>query len=224
MDEQQARAAVAKALTNIPEKNFSDWPGGWPDQIGMSLIDAVYSIRAVYKTKRPSKGVLGRAKAFREAHPQAANDLRFLRGLGEERIREIMGNGKTVGRYKAACIIEVTDNFLSLDSPVSTAADLQPLSRLHKDAYKRVKGLGDVTYEYFTMLLGQPGIKTDRMIQGFVDAALKEQQLPPVSAEIARGIVEAVQAAERPNVELHKFDHAIWLYQRSLLKGGRRLR
>ncbi|WP_206073965.1 hypothetical protein, partial [Pseudarthrobacter sp. AG30] len=50
----------------------------------------------------------------------------------------------------------------------------------------------------------------DRMIRGFVDAALKEQHLAPVKAETARRIVAAVHAAERPDVELQKFDHAIW--------------
>lgn len=218
MDEQQAIAAVSKAVRGIPEENFSAWPGGWPDQIGMSLIDAVYSIRAVYKTKDPAKGVLGRAKSFRDAYPGATNDLKCLRDLGEKQIRAIMGNGKTVGRYKSECVIDAADNFLSLRPPVGKAAQLRALDPNHRQAYTDVKGLGDVTYEYLTMLLGQPGIKADRMIRGFVDAALKEQHLAPLGAATARRIVAAVQAAERPDVELHKFDHAIWIYQRDLPK------
>ncbi|WP_324642361.1 hypothetical protein [Pseudarthrobacter sp. LT1] len=218
MDEQRAIAAVAKALGSIPEKDFSAWPGGWPDQIGVSLVDAVFSIRAVYKTKHPAKGVLGRAKLFRDAYPDAANDLECLRNLGEKRIREVMGNGKTVGRFKSECIIEAADNFLSLTPPVRSATHLHALDPDHRSAYTEVKGLGDVTYEYLTMLLGQPGIKADRMIRGFVDAALKEQHLAPVTAETARRIVAAVHAAERPDVELQKFDHAIWIYQRDLPK------
>lgn len=220
MDEQQAIAAVAKAVKGIPEENFSAWPGGWPDQIGMSLLDAVYSIRAVYKTKNPSNGVLGRAKSLNHTHPDVANDLKLLRDLGEKRIRVIMGNGKTGGRYKSECVIEAADNFLSLESPVSAATHLRPLDPEHRKAYTDVKGLGDVTYEYFTMLLGNPGIKADRMIRGFVDAALKKQQLAPVSAEAAWRIVKAVQAAERPDVKLQKFDHAIWIYQRNLPKSS----
>ena len=218
MDEQLAIAAVAKALGHIPEENFTAWPGGWPDQIGMSLVDAVFSIRAVYKTRNPAKGVLGRAKSFRDAYPGAANDLECLRNLGERRIREVMGNGKTVGRYKSECIIEAANNFLSLKHPVRVATHLQTLNPAHKRAYTNVRGLGEVTYEYFTMLLGKPGIKADRMIRGFVDAALKEQHLAPVEASTARRIVAAVQAADRPDVELHKFDHAIWMYQRDLAK------
>ncbi|RAX15343.1 hypothetical protein DC347_17915 [Pseudarthrobacter sp. AG30] len=220
MDEQQAVVAVAKALDRIPEENFTAWPGGWPDQIGMALVDAVFSIRAVYKTKDPVKGVLGRANSFLDAYPDAANDLECLLSLGEMRIRKVMGNGKTVGRYKSECIIEAACNFLSLTPPVRTAAHLRALDPDHKRAYTEVKGLGDVTYEYLTMLLGQPGIKADRMIRGFVDAALEEQHLAPVKAETARRIVAAVHAAERPDVELQKFDHAIWMYQRDLPKGA----
>jgi hypothetical protein len=218
MDERKAIAAVARAVQSIPEENFNAWPGGWPDQVGMSLVDAVYSIRAVYKTKNAAKGVLGRAKAFRDAHPDATNDLKRLRDLGEKPIRQIMGNGRTHGRYKSECIIEAADNFLSLKPPVSIAAHLQAIDPNHKWAYTRVRGLGDVTYEYFTMLLGQPGIKADRMIRAFVDTALKEQHLAPVSAATAHRIVSAVQALDRPDVELHKFDHAIWMYQRDLPK------
>lgn len=218
MDERQAIAAVVKAVKSIPEENFSAWPGGWPDQVGMSLIDAVYSIRAVYKTKDPARGVLGRAKSFRDAHPNAKNDLEYLRALGEKPIREIMGNGKTGGRYKSECIIEAADNFLSLEPRVSSAEHLRAPDPKHRRAYTNVKGLGGVTYEYLTMLLGQPGIKADRMIRGFVNTALKEQHLGPVDAATARRMIAAVQAAERPDVELHKFDHAIWMYQRHLPK------
>lgn len=132
-----------------------------------------------------------------------------------------MGNGRTVGRYKSECIIEAANNFLSLTPPAGTARRLNPPGTDHRRAYTDVKGLGDVTYEYFTMLLGQPGIKADRMIRGFVDTALKEQLLAPVSANRARRIVAAVHAAERPDVELQKFDHAIWIYQRDLSKSAK---
>lgn len=207
-------AAVSEAVKQIPATHFSAWPGGWPDEIGSSLVDAVYSIRSVYKTKDSTRGVLGRLKLFRELHPEATNNLQTLKELGEKTIREVMGNGKTGGRYKSECVVAAADNFLRLKQPVIAADELQALDLQHKRAYTNVRGLGDVTYEYFTMLLGQPGIKADTMIRGFVDAALKDQRIKPVSADEAREIVAAVQAADHPEVELHKFDHGIWLYQR----------
>lgn len=218
MNEQQAVAAVAKAVRVIEEEHFAAWPGGWPEQIGIALIDAVYSIRANYHAKDPAKGVLNRAHTFREAHPNAANDLELIRSLGEKRIRDVMGNGKSSGRYKSACVVEAADNLLSLDPPVGSAAQLTALDPTHKHAYTSVHGLGWVTYEYFTMLLGQPGIKTDTMIRRFVDTALTQQGLSTVDAHIARQLVETVHASERPHIGLHEFDHAIWLHQRVVSK------
>lgn len=134
----------------------------------MALIDAVYSIRANYHAKDPTKGVMNRARAFRDLYPDAIDDLAGLRALGEEPIRKVMGNGKSSGRYKSVCIIEAAENFLTLASPVKSAGDLEALDPVNKRAYTAVKGLGWVTYEYFTMLLGQPGIKADTMIRRFV--------------------------------------------------------
>lgn len=218
MDEQQAVTAVAKAVKGIDEAHFAAWPGGWPDQIGMALIDAIYSIRANYHAKDPAKGVLNRTRAFRKMHPEAANDLESIRSLGEKGIRDLMGNGKSSGRHKSVCVIEAAENLLSLDPPVRHAAQLIALDRDHQRAYTSVHGLGWVTYEYFTMLLGQPGIKADTMIRRFVDTALTEQGLAPVDARTARRLVETVHASERPLLGLHEFDHAIWLHQRAASK------
>ncbi|KSU75394.1 hypothetical protein GA0061083_2842 [Pseudarthrobacter enclensis] len=215
---QDAMAAVAKAVKQIPQKNFSVWPGGWPDEIGTSLIDAVYSIRSVYKTQDSSKGVLGRLRVFRENHPEAVNDLHALTQLDEKKLRDIMGNGKTAGHYKSECVLTAANNFLKLDAPVIAAGQLDSLDPQHKRAYTTVRGLGGVTYEYFTMLLGKPGIKADTMIRGFVDAALAQQRMKPVSAQEARDIVAAVHASDPLGVKLHEFDHGIWLYQRAINK------
>ncbi|WP_372697509.1 hypothetical protein [Arthrobacter sp. JSM 101049] len=216
MNEQQAIKAVAQSARSIDEEHFSVPLGGWPDQIGMALIDAVYSIRASYHAKSPTKGVLNRARAFREKYPESANDLQQIRDVGKEAIRNVMGNGKSSGRHKSVCLVEAADNLLSLDPPVRNARQLKALDPNHKRAYTSVRGLGWVTYEYFTMLLGQPGIKADTMIRRFVDTALEKEGLPPVDTHTARRIVEAAHAQERPAMGLSAFDHAIWLHQRTV--------
>lgn len=218
MDQQRAVAAVIKAVEDIDETHFSTWPDGWPNQIGMALIDAVYSIQANYHAKDPAKGVLNRARAFRESYPDAATDLEQLQALGEEPIRVVMGNGKSAGRYKSVCVVEAAQNFLSLDPPVKRANQLDTRDFGHKRAYTAVKGLGWVTYEYFTMLLGKPGVKADTMICRFVDTALVKEGLSPVASHTARQLVQAAQVAAYPHIELHHFDHAIWLHQRAVSK------
>lgn len=212
----QSVETVTNAVKNIDEIHFATIPDGWPDQIGIALVDAVYSIQADYLAKDPTKGVLNRVRAFRSAYPEAANDLEQLSSLGEQAIREVMGNGKSAGRYKSVCVVEAVENFLSLDPPVKNASHLQASNPDHKSAYITVKGLGWVTYEYLTMLLGQPGIKADTMICRFVDTALAEAGLAPVDAHTAWRLVEAVQVAAYPHIELHHFDHAIWLHQRAI--------
>lgn len=218
--DQQFVVAVTNAVKNIDKIHFAALPDGWPDQIGIALVDAVYSIQADYLAKDPTKGVLNRVRAFRSAYPEAANDLERLCSLGEQAIREVMGNGKSAGRYKSVCVAEAAENFLALDPPVKNASHLHALNPDHKRAYTAVKGLGWVTYEYLTMLLGQPGIKADTMICRFVDTALTEAGLAPVDAHAARRLVEAVQVAAYPHIELHHFDHAIWLHQRAVSSRG----
>ena len=218
--DQQSVVAVTNAVKNIDKIHFAALPDGWPDQIGIALVDAVYSIQADYLAKDPTKGVLNRVRAFRSAYPEAANDLERLCSLGEQAIREVMGNGKSAGRYKSVCVAEAAENFLALDPPVKNASHLHALNPDHKRAYTAVKGLGWVTYEYLTMLLGQPGIKADTMICRFVDTALTEAGLAPVDAHAARRLVEAVQVAAYPHIELHHFDHAIWLHQRAVSSRG----
>src|SRR6202451_162167 len=47
---------IAKILPHIDAAigephGWGKWPGGWPDDIESALIDAVFSARAVYRTK-----------------------------------------------------------------------------------------------------------------------------------------------------------------------------
>lgn len=143
--DQQSVVAVTNAVKNIDKIHFAALPDGWPDQIGIALVDAVYSIQADYLAKDPTKGVLNRVRAFRSAYPEAANDLERLCSLGEQAIREVMGNGKSAGRYKSVCVVEAAENFLALDPPVKNASHLHALNPDHKRAYTAVKGLGWVT-------------------------------------------------------------------------------
>ncbi len=52
-----------------------------------------------------------------------------------------------------------------------------------KRVYTGVQGLGYVTFEYFTMLLGIPGVKVDIMIKRFITEALSTAGLESVDAQ-----------------------------------------
>lgn len=187
----------------------------------------MFSIRAHYG------GVAERLEEFAALHPEAVNSLEALSRLPESALRKVMGNGVTAGVTKASAVLEAAQAFRSLAignaPPLETASDVRDLvgRQMHvderpwvdclKDAYTGVNGLGWVTFEYFLMLLGIPGVKADTMIRRFVADALGVDtgQIP---AGKARDLVVAAHGQVAPHLpggpDLTQFDHGLWLYQR----------
>lgn len=216
MTEQQQIDAIRTALRAIPNEYFSAWPGGWPEELGTALVEAVYSIQATYNAKDPKRGVAGRLRTFRTDHPEARNDLGVLTTIGEERIREIMGDTKVSrGRkYKSVAVLEAAENLRSLSPAVNAAGDFRKADPNEvQRAYTSVNGLGWVTFDYLGMLLGRPGVKSDVMINRFVNEALAAEDLPGVSREQSKALLTAVQEQDAPAENLTFLDHAIWLHE-----------
>lgn len=205
-------AVYRMPLTPIhPLKARAFHGGGWPDEVGMALIDAVFSIRAKYRAVTPGRGVYGRARAFHAAHSEARDDLRALVDVGDQRIREFMGDSETRGRLKPTCVVEAAQELLALTPPVITAVDARAAGQeVLMRAYSSVPDLGRVTAEYFTMLLGFPGVKPDTMVVRFVNAALAADGLPAVNKSLARELVIAAHADDPRGATLTQFEHAIW--------------
>lgn len=72
--------------------------------------------------------------------------------------------------------------------------------------------ISGLSWDYFLMLCGLPGVKSDRMVRRFVAEALNRTELD-VSASHARELV--VEAADRLAVDTRFIDYAIWQYQRA---------
>lgn len=210
MADEQLNAVLAE-VAKIDDGEFAEYGGGWPGEIGTALVDAVFSIRARYHAKDPTKGVLGRVRKFRSQHPDAAADLRTLSRLGEASIREIMGSTKTSQRLKSECVIEAANALLALVPAVATADQLRGTDSAQiEKAYTSVDGLGWVTCEYFQMLLQKPGVKADTMIVRFVNNALGAAELGPVGDREARQLVVGAHEIQSRGVCLIAYDHAIW--------------
>lgn len=210
MFEQQVRAVVAETA-KLDHDEFTAYSGGWKGYVGTALVDAVFSIRAKYQVKDPTKGVSGRLSTFNAKYPEAMNDLAELAAVGEPDLAEIMGHTKTGGRTKAACVIDAAKALLALYPPISTAEDFVAADPATvKAAYTSVHGLGWVTSEYFQMLLGAPGVKADRMIVRFVNAALEGEGMGAVDARTARELVVQAYTAEPRGETLTHYEHAIW--------------
>lgn len=202
--------AVITAVHRIPEENFTAYRGGHPGEISSALVDAVYSMRATYDSKTPNRGVLNRVRNFRQKNPEAINDLSALIALGSDSLENLMGSAKTGGRLKATAVIEAAERYRAAD--VNTAEHFRDFDRVQaKKIYTGVRGLGSETFEYFSMLLGIPGVKVDVMIKRFVATALDAAGLDDVNPASARQLIEDAYERTQWGETLTHFDHAIWL-------------
>lgn len=204
--------AVIAATRHIPESNFTAYRGGYPQEISTALIDAVFSIQAQYDSTTPGRGVRNRVQFFRTENPDVSNDLSALVDMGADHVVQIMGSGKTGRRLKAGAVVEAAAGYVAIG--VNSADDFRGLDpAATKRIYTGVQGLGYVTFEYFTMLLGTPGVKTDVMIKRFITEALSTAGLENVDAQTARQLVVEAHGATGLGEDLTYFEHAIWLSQ-----------
>lgn len=205
--------AVVKAVSEIQDVEFSAYQGGWQNEIGTALVDAVFSIRAQYLAADPAKGVSGRVRTFRERYPEARNDLSVLADVGAEAIQEVMGDTVTGGRPKAVCVVEAAQALFNLEPSVVTAEDaLATGEDKVKRAYISVKGLGPITAEYFQMHLGVDGVKADRMIVRFVNRSLLTNGLDETAnwREARDLVIKAYEIDPRGAESLNAFEHGLW--------------
>lgn len=212
MDDAALNRLVHAVIVDLPQP-FLEWPGGWPDQIEAALIDAVLSIRAKYG--QPHNGVRGAVAQYRGAQEGPLNSLQRLAGYEDAELQALLGiKQETSGRSKASAIIEAARALGA--QGVEQAADLD-VSK-HKKAYVSVHGLGPVTWEYFTMLMGKPGVKADRWIIRWVSDAVGRSDDQLSSAETRALLVEAHEQLKvsmgDATPSLTQLDHAIWSHAR----------
>lgn len=180
---------------------------GWPDKVELAVIDAVLSIRANYGNTG-STGVRGATHRYQASRGgSTCNDLRFLAATDPTELGQILANRqKSAGRLKSDLIVEVAGRLEA--AGVKAAADVAPKDNEQRLAWCGVHGLGSVTWAYFGMLVGRPGVKVDRMIQRFVsftlDRRLDEREATDLVTEVAGRLGAGVA----------DLDHAIWRYQR----------
>ncbi|MFB9732371.1 hypothetical protein [Ornithinimicrobium kibberense] len=206
-------ATLQRAIeTKLPQP-WTEWPGGWPDEVEAALLDAVLSIRARYGSE--DTGVRRAIKRYRQGVGGGPlDDLPRLASFDANRLAEALRNDqRTSGRPKAEAIVEAAKNLVH--TGLRSASELEP--EKHKPAYTRVHGLGWVTWEYFTMLLGRPGAKADTWVVRWVSQQLSRD----VSSKEVRSLLGAVAAqlsdgdSNSPHALLTRLDHQIWRTARS---------
>ncbi|WP_298993186.1 hypothetical protein [uncultured Pseudokineococcus sp.] len=192
---------VAHVGSSLPA-DWPKWPGGWPGQSELALLDAVLSIRAQYGS--PTTGVrpcVTQYKAHRGV--EAADDLGALAGYSSDDLVKILGNRqKTSGRLKAEAAIDAARRLS--DMGVVHAEQLDPDDERQRVAYCSVHGLGKVTWHYFCMLVGRPGTKADIWVRRFVRDAVGREVASTEAERLVR------QVADELKVSPTDLDHAIW--------------
>lgn len=206
-DPNNVTTLAAAVNSAVPPDKLKAWPGGYPDEIEAALMDAVLSIRAKYG--QPYNGVRGAVRRWREERGVSKlNDLNALATIDPQQLAIVINNQQRLsgGSLKAEAIVEVAQNLLDLG--VRHATDLSEPSAEHKRAYRGVNGLGPVTWEYFLMLLGAPGIKADTWILRFVTQALGRKVSPVEAGALLTAVARDME------ISSSVLDHSIWDYMR----------
>lgn len=204
--------AFERDVRTIQADQFEVYQNGWEGQLGMALVDAVYSKQMLYKTKR-GKGLLPRLRAFKEKYPHAGVDLRELLKLSEADLQDILSHGVTNGRTKASAVLEAARSLVQLG--VYTHEQYDHHNQAQRNAYLHVHGLGTVTHNYFGMLLGYPDTKPDTWIIRAVQRVADAESLDvSVDSKLARTVVTQVHQRTNLGKTVTHMDHAIWLTER----------
>lgn len=205
-------SALVAAVEALPQDLFSAYRGGWKGQIGLALVDAVHSIQARYYSDHPGCGVWNRVAAFRDAHPEAVDDLEKLSELDAAAIEAVMGRGKTAEKPKSRAVLEAARAFCALPSPIVRTTDFTVDRRDDaRNAYRSVRGLGKVTFDYFAMNLGHAGVKPDTLVTRFVARhAYGDPGRALSPAHVTDLVTEAYGISPRGAETLTHFEHALW--------------
>lgn len=201
---------VAYIEAEIP-KPWTAWPGGRPGEAEAALIDAVLSIRSSYgqaaDERREATGVPRRVDLYRADNAGVLDDLERLAQADPQTLAKLLDNRQKTGqRTKASAMVEAAGNLVGIGVLRAEHVNAEDVDQ--SQAWTSVQGLGPVTWKYFAMLLGAPGVKADTWIIRFVSDAVGRS----VNAKTAERLVKA--AADRLETSPTELDHAIWAHAR----------
>ncbi|AIT61658.1 hypothetical protein [Corynebacterium doosanense] len=197
-------------------------PDGY-NSVALAIIDSIYSIGVRYGgvVKVVERYCDARRQESGENWSATATDLReaFDRWGGVDAFIEITNNHWRTSSapgapHKAEAVRQAAA--LLADHGLETAEDIRVRfksreSRVSADfvkAWKKIPGQrSGLSWNYFLMLVGLPGVKADRMIVRFVTDAVGR----PVSPLEASALVEEV--SQELDLNPTHVDHALWRFQ-----------
>ncbi|SDU81181.1 hypothetical protein SAMN04488544_0341 [Microlunatus sagamiharensis] len=194
-------------------------PTGYPDSLALCIIDSIQSLGVRYSTVELV------VRRYRAARPGAADTdgpkelLSTFDDAGDvdDWARDIGTRNRTSTKPGAplkAAAIKTAASFLDeagVSSPAQLRAlDPEQLAEIKTGWLRLPAQRSGISWRYFLMLAGVPGVKADRMICRFVQDATGKPK-PLIAPAAAARAIEG--AALRLGVSATTLDHAIWRWQ-----------
>jgi hypothetical protein len=212
-------------IAHLEEKIMAELgpQSAWPSPVLLgSLAQCV--LNALYSTGNRSETVVRVLDRYRQrrrdagADPNRDGPAELLVEMeccgGPEGFADALGNHwrawqSTTAPYKTQVIHEAAQLLIAasvLDRGKLEAALENPVARDQlKNGWLRLPGQrSGLTWRFFLMNSGMPGIKADRMITRWTSRALGRSVTPREAERILTG------AAERLGVDTRRLDHAVW--------------
>ena len=210
---------LRRTRDKLGDPNSWKSPSGYPDSLALCVIDSIQSLGVRYSTV---EHVVQRYRAARPGAADTDGPAELLSTFDDSGVvdgwaRDIGNRNRTSTQpgapLKALAIKEAASvvERAGVSSPEALRAlGPEQLAEV-KAGWLRVSGQrSGISWRYFLMLAGVPGVKADRMICRFVQNATgktKPAIAPGVAAQAVAG------AALRLNVSATTLDHAIWRWQ-----------
>jgi len=208
---------LIEEIKMLGEPSTWELPDGYHRSVALSILDSIWSMGVNYD--KHVVPLIGRYQKFRRdegADPEndSAADLvavfdrlgganGFIHGIAKNRQR----TSTLSGILKAEAVLSAAQGIESLG--LVTPIEVVRSQDLVEEVWVKIKGQGSgISFGYFMMLLGQEGVKPDRMIIRFLEGALSRK----VSPDEARKTLAEV--AGKLNLSQIQLDHAIWNFQR----------
>lgn len=196
-------------------------PTGY-DSVALAIIDSIYS------TGKHYTGVINAVNGYRDrrrkegADPNtdstgdllsAADRWGGTEGLAEATNRWRCWSSqdaplKAEAALQAAGVLG-TNAIESIDDVrTAFASPAQQVDSQVKREWTRIPGhRSGLTWAYFLMLCGVPGVKADRMVVGYVSRVVGRQVTPAEAASLVSAL------ADQRGLRRTKLDHAIWRHE-----------
>jgi hypothetical protein len=183
-----------------------------------ALVDAVFSARAVYNSKR-GRGVKADVVAWRATRARThftldallteiddVGPVEWARRFGNLQASPGRPPSAPGGTSKASTVRQAAQALIDLGITTDTQIDFSNIDSV-KRTLRSVPGIGYATVNYFLILLGLPGVKPDRMIHRFLKDAAKHEFTDAAAEQTITA------AAQQLGVQPHVLDHAIWSFE-----------